>query len=50
MWVEEDGKSEGFPVIGKIGIATVSHAKAGRLPSGHSSRENPANRLRRQSR
>jgi hypothetical protein len=29
----KDGKSEGFPVMGGIGVATSPHAKAGRLPS-----------------
>ena len=51
--VEEEGESEGRPVMGRIGVAqraTSPHAKAGRLPSGLSSRESLANRLRRQSR
>jgi hypothetical protein len=32
--VWEDGKSERLPVMGGIGIQDLSHAKAGRLPSG----------------
>lgn len=47
LQVKEDGKSESRPVMGRIGVkrkATSSHAKAGRLPSGLSSRENLANR------
>ena len=34
MRVEEDGKSEGRFVMNRIGVATLSHAKAGPLPSG----------------
>ena len=34
MRVEERGKSACHPVMGWIGIATSSHAKAGRLPQG----------------
>src|SRR5262249_33568756 len=51
--VEDEGKSECHSVIEWIGVepsATSLHAKAGRLPFGLSSRENPANRLRRKSR
>src|SRR5262249_4374482 len=51
--VEDEGESERRSVIERIGVepsATSPHAKAGRLPSGLSSRENPANRLRRKSR
>jgi hypothetical protein len=32
--VWEDGKSEGRSVMGRIGVATLLHVKAGRLPSG----------------
>jgi hypothetical protein len=32
--VEDGGKSERRPVIGRIGVSTLSHAKAGRLPPG----------------
>jgi len=39
MRVEEDGKSECRPVMGRIGVATSPHAKAGWLPSGVSSQE-----------
>jgi hypothetical protein len=51
--IEEDGGSERSPVMGEIGIALSarsSHAKAGRLPSGLSSRERTNNRQRRKSR
>jgi hypothetical protein len=51
--VEDEGESERRSVMEWIGAeptATSLHAKAGRLPSGLSSRENPANRLRRKSR
>lgn len=34
MRVQECGKREWRPVIGRIGIQTLSHAKAGRLPHG----------------
>jgi hypothetical protein len=48
--VKEDGESERRSVIERIEIAvlrpTSSHAKAGRLPSGLSSRESLANRYR----
>ena len=47
--VEDEGESERRSVIERIGVeplATLLHAKAGRLPSGLSSRESPANRLR----
>jgi hypothetical protein len=50
--VEDEGESERRSVIERIGIeppATSLHAKASRLPSGLSSRENPATRLRRKS-
>jgi hypothetical protein len=50
--VEDEGKSECRSVMEWIGVeptATSLHAKTGRLPSGLSSRENPANRLRRKS-
>jgi hypothetical protein len=47
--VEDEGESERRSVIERIGVeplATLLHAKAGRLPSGLSSRESQANRLR----
>ena len=47
--VEEEGESERRSVVERIGVellATSLHAKASRLPSGLSSRENLANRLR----
>lgn len=44
MWVEDCGKSEGPPLIGGIRAETSSDAKAGRLPRGHSWRENLINR------
>lgn len=53
MQVRDDGKSEGHPAIGWIGVApqtTSLHAQARRLPSGLSSRENLPNRLRRECR
>jgi hypothetical protein len=49
----EDGKSEGHPVMGWIGVepkATSPHAKAGRRPSGLSSQESLINLLRREGR
>ena len=48
MRVEDEGESECHSVMEWIGVeplATLLHAKAGRLPSGLSSRENLANRL-----
>ena len=48
--VEEEGESEGRPVMGRILGATFPDAKAGRLPSGFLLRESLANRHRRQSR
>ena len=51
--IEEDGESERSFVMREIGVtplATSSHAKAGRLPSGLSSRERMNNRQRRKSR
>jgi hypothetical protein len=47
--VKDEGGSERRSVIERIGVgpsATSLHAKAGRLPSGLSSRESLANRLR----
>jgi hypothetical protein len=38
--VKDDGKSEGRFVMNWIGVQALPHAKAGRLPSGLSSREN----------
>src|SRR5437868_2401013 len=48
--VEEEGGSECRPVMDWIGVATSSHPKGGRLPSGVGGRETPANRRREQSR
>lgn len=60
--VKEGGGSEGWPVMGWIGVepagwdrerrtqATSPHAKAGRLPPGRSSRESLANRCREEGR
>jgi hypothetical protein len=42
MRVEEDGESESYAVMAWIGIGILSYAKACRLPSGVSSRENLA--------
>lgn len=36
---EEQGKSEGRSVMGRIGVEISPHAKAGRLPYGLSSQE-----------
>src|SRR5215470_325270 len=50
--VEDEGESERHSVMEWIGVgplATSLYAKAGRLPSGLSSRESPANRLREKS-
>jgi len=50
---EEDGRSERHPVVGWIGVAptgNMTHAKAGRRPSGLASPESLANLLRRESR
>jgi hypothetical protein len=47
--VEDEGESERRSVIERIGVELLAkslYAKAGRLPSGLSSRESPANRLR----
>ena len=44
--VKEEGASEGRPVMGRIGVATLPPAKAGRLPSGVGGREPSANRRR----
>src|SRR5262245_56992384 len=47
--VEDEGESERRSVIERTGVepsAKLLHAKAGRLPSGLSSRESQANRLR----
>ena len=47
--VEDEGESERRSVMERIGVeptATSLHAKTGRLPSGLSSRESPATRLR----
>jgi hypothetical protein len=47
--VEDEGESERRSVIERIGVKPIAaslHVKAGRLPSGLSSRESPANRPR----
>ncbi len=47
--VEDEGKSECYSVMEWIRVEPLAkslHAKAGRLPSGLSLRESPANRLR----
>jgi len=47
--VEDEGKSECYSVMEWIRVEPLAkslYAKAGRLPSGLSSRESPANRLR----
>ena len=41
--VEERGKSECRPVIGRRGVATSPYVKTGRLPYGLSSQENRQN-------
>ena len=43
MLVEEQGESEGRPVIGRIGVARSPYVKTGRLPYGLSSQENRQN-------
>jgi len=43
--VEDDGKSESCSVMEQIGVGTSPLAKAGRLPSGLSSRERLVNSL-----
>ena len=48
--VEECGKSEGLPVMGGIRAETLLDAKVGRLPYGHSWRENLINRYSKESR
>ena len=45
QWVKEVGESEGRAVMAGIGIPDLSHAKAGRLPTGVSSRERWTNNL-----
>lgn len=53
LWVlrvEEGGKSEGLPVMGGIRAETLLDAKVGRLPYGHSWRENLINRYSKESR
>src|SRR5690242_5802801 len=42
MRVRDEGESEGRAVIARIGVATSLYAKAGRLPSGLSSRNSLA--------
>jgi hypothetical protein len=41
---KDDGESESQPVMDWIGVQTLPHAKASRLPSSVSSREKMANR------
>jgi RNA-directed DNA polymerase len=48
--VRDCGKSERLPVMGRIPAAAWSDAKAGRLPRGHSWRENLINRYTREGR
>jgi RNA-directed DNA polymerase len=48
--VKECGKSEGLSVMGGIRTETLSDAKVGRLPYGHSWRENSINRYTKESR
>ena len=50
LWVEECGKSECPPVIGRIRTETLSDTKVGRLPRGHSWREHLFNRRTQESR
>ena len=50
LWVEECGKSEGLAVMARIRAETWPDAKAGRLPRGHSWRENLINRYTQESR
>ena len=38
--VRDAGESESLAVMVRIGVQTLLHAKAGRLPAGLSSREN----------
>jgi hypothetical protein len=42
--VKDAGGSESRSVTERIGVQTLLHAQAGRLPAGVSSRENVANR------
>jgi len=42
--VQDEGASEGPPVMGGIGVATSPHGKPGQLPSGVDARERTANR------
>ena len=48
--VEDGGKSECLPVMGRIRDETLPDAKAGRLPRGHSWRDNLINRCTQESR
>jgi RNA-directed DNA polymerase len=48
--VEDCGKSECLPVMGRIRVETSPGAKASRLPRGHSWRENLINRYTQESR
>jgi hypothetical protein len=38
--VKDAGESEGQSIMGWIGVQDLPHAKVGRLPAGHSSRDN----------
>src|SRR5215831_2188800 len=44
--VKDRGASEGRPVVGRIGVATLPHPKGGRLPRGVGGRGASANRRR----
>jgi hypothetical protein len=49
LLAQDDGKSESYAVIAWIKGETHSYAKAGRLPSGFSTRKRFKNHLRRKS-
>jgi RNA-directed DNA polymerase len=49
LWAEDCGKSESLPVMGGIRAETLPDAKVGRLPLGHSWRENLTNRCTQES-
>jgi hypothetical protein len=46
VWVKDAGESERQTVMAWIGIETLSHAKAGRLPAGLSGRGKSQNLCR----
>jgi RNA-directed DNA polymerase len=50
LWVKESGESEGSAVMAGIRAATSPDTKVGRLPLGHSWRENLTNYWTRKSR